>query len=513
MLTTAAPVRKTAWFLLISLSMCYLALAPGTTGGRGYVTEDMESGLGLLASFNAWVKGRPIPPITWTRHGPLPILLDLPFLKLGKLFVSPDFVLSLQPLLLTAALLTFVYLWLRKLCTPAMSLLLTLIGAFGTMLWPYAYIGLETKQSFFVLLAGYLGLARGKLRTWPQLLLFSTICALAISVKTTGIVLAPAIAYLVYVQFRTDWRSHWRQASAAILIITGIWALSAVGWNFFWAPRGGGANALLIWTTNSLLQFFANVMGVFGSPTKGVFVFAPVLLFSIYGVPRAFRTHRDTAIFGLLVTTCTVAFVSTLFVTADEVWGPRYMHVIIAPLLVIIGAANPRFEWRRHVPLAVLGVLGVAISFLGAFYYYGTRAFAAGDTGQNTMEWFAGDSVWSEIQFDARLFSVWLKGGTEPVPWTPSHLWVWAAPPGAQSWKTVNLRDYAAPQSFLLYYWKTPLQGSDLIIFRMCWLSLVLGPLLLTWVITRTIKIKPAPTLTTEPILTQAGTSSRVRGA
>jgi hypothetical protein len=501
--TTAAPVRKTAWLILISLSLCYLALAPGSTGGRGYVPEDLQSGLGLLASFNAWMKGRPVPPIMWTRHGPVPILLDLPFIKLGKLFISPDFVLSLQPLLLTAALMALVYLWLRKLCTPAMSLLLTVIGAFGTMLWPYAYIGLETKQSFFVLLAGYLGLARGKLRTWPQLLLFSTICALAISVKSTGFVLAPPIAYLVYVQFRHDWRSHWKQALTVILIISGVWALDAVGWNFFWAPGGGGARALYAWTTNSPFQFFGNAIGTFGSPTKGLFIFAPVLLFSIYAVPRALRTHRETAIFALLVSACIVAFISILLVTADEVWGPRFMHVVIAPLLVIIGAANARFEWRRHVPLVVLGALGVAISFLGAFYYYGVRHGALESTGQNTMEWLYGDSVWSEIPFNARLFRVWLRGGTDPVPWTPAHVWAWTAPPDVLPWKTVNLRDYAAPQSVLLYFWKRPLEGSNLLIFRICCVSLVLGPLLLAWITWRTIKGTPAETVAPAMTLTK----------
>src|SRR5215467_8506870 len=255
----------TPWILLLSLFAGYLSLAPATTIGRGYTYEDMQSGLGLLTSFNAWVKGRPVPPILWTRHGPVPVLLDLPFIKLGKFFISPDFVLSLQPLLLTAALMALVYLWLRKLCTPAMSLLLTVVGAFGTMLWPYAYIGLETKQSFFVLLAGYLGLSRGKLRTWPHLLLFSTICALAISVKSTGIVLFPPIAYLVYVQFRHDWRLHRRRLSTVILIIAGIWGLGALGWNSFWGPKGGGPSVLLEqWTTNSVLTLFSNVIGIFG---------------------------------------------------------------------------------------------------------------------------------------------------------------------------------------------------------------------------------------------------------
>jgi hypothetical protein len=144
------------------------------------------------------------------------------------------------------------------------------------------------------------------------------------------------------------------------------------------------------------------------------------------------------------------------------------------------------------VPLLVLGALGLAVSFLGAFYYYGARSWAARDAGQNTLEWFAGDIVWNEVVFDAKLFGVWLKGGTEPVLWTPRHVWAWTAPPDAQPWKTVNLREYADPQSFLLYYWKIELKGTDLLIFRVCLVSLIVGPLLMSWVVARTIKVSSA---------------------
>src|SRR4029453_5864092 len=113
----------------------------------------------------------------------------------------------------------------------------------------------------------------------------------------------------------------------------------------FWSLKGGGATVLLNeWTTNSVLQLFINAIGIFGSPTKGLFVFAPALLLSIYAIARTFRTNRDTTIFALLVTVCIVGLNSILWVTADEVWGPRFLHVTIAPLIVIIGAASPHFE-------------------------------------------------------------------------------------------------------------------------------------------------------------------------
>jgi hypothetical protein len=481
------PVRSTAWLLLLSLFACYLTLAPATVDGRGYVFEDRQATLDLLTSFNAWIKGRPVPPLTWTRHGPVPLLLDIPFVRIGKAFVSPDFMLSLEPILLTPALLAITYLWLRTLSTPGMSLLLTLIGAFGTMLWPYAYIGLETKQSFFVLLAGYLALGRGRMRTWPQLLLFAIAGGLAITVKSTGIILAPAIAYLIFEHFRHDWRSRWRQALAVSLTIAGIFLLSVVGWRMFWTPRGGGVNEFQKWMFNSTFQLFTNPISIFGSPNKGLFVFAPVLLLAVYVIPRTLKTHREITIFSLLVTAGIVALLSVLLVTADETWGQRFMHVAIAPMLVVIGAAWPRFEWRKHIPLLVLGGIGVAVSFLGAFYFYGWRADAAEASGQNTLEWLISDPVWNEVVFEARVFNVWIKGGTEPVYWTPWHVWAWAPPKDAPAWKTVNLRNFSKPQSLLLDRWNDKLSGSDLVIFRICFVSLIVGPVLLLYVIGRTV--------------------------
>ena len=147
--------RKTAILLFIALSGCYLSLSPGSIAGQGYGQEEIDSGLRILSIATAWMKGHPLPPMIWSRHGPVSLIFDLPFLKLGKFIISPDFALSFEPALVTAALVTLLFLSLAKLCLPGVSLFLSLAAAFTTMLWPYAYIGLETKQSFFVFLAGY----------------------------------------------------------------------------------------------------------------------------------------------------------------------------------------------------------------------------------------------------------------------------------------------------------------------------------------------------------------------
>ncbi len=481
--------RKTAALLFLGLFGFYLSLSPGSIGGQGYTGEEIDSGARMIAIGSALLKGLPRPPMLWTRHGPVPIMFDLPFIGLGQFLVSPDFMLSFQPPLLTAALVTILYLWLRKLCSPGMSLLLAFAGAFGTMLWPYAYIGLETKQSFFVLLAGYLALADRKLRSWPKLLLFAVICGLALTVKSTGIILWPAIAYLLYVQFRDDWRLRRTQVLAVVVVIGGVWALGAWGRNFYWKPLGGGANSLRSWTTHSALHVFSNAIGVFGSPTKGLFVYAPVLLAGIYAVPRAFRTHREIVIYSLLLIACTLGLISILRSPTDEVWGCRYMHVAIAPLLLCIGAAWPRFRWSREGALIPLILVGVVISFLGAFYYYGVLGIAMTNAGQNTYEWINGDNVWNHIEFNARLFRVWFHGGAAPVMWKPWHIWVWTPPADAPQWKSIDLRPLCLPQSFMVRNWTLQTNVPVLInVFRMYLTSLVVGLLSLAWVVLRTIR-------------------------
>jgi hypothetical protein len=459
--------------------------------GQGYTEEEIQSGLQMLAVLNAWLKRRPIPSMVWSRHGPVPVLFDLIFLKIGKLVSSPDFVLSFQPVLLTAGLLTVLFLWLRKLCSPGMSLFLTLTAAFGTMLWPYAYIGLETKQSFFVLLAGFLGLSRGKIRSWPKIVLFAASCGLAMTVKSTGTTLWPAIAYLAYFQFRGEWRSRRAQLFVFVLLNGVLWAVGAWGRSYYWSPRGGAANSLRVWLIDSPLQFFTNMVGVFGSPTKGLLVYAPLLIASIYAVPLVFRTHREIATYATLLTACALGLMSLLTSPAGDGWGCRYMHLAIAPLVLCIGAAWPSFRWRREAPLVVLAMAGVVISFLGAVYYYGARDFAMKDVGQNTLEWMNGDDVWNHVQFNSRLFRVWLlETGTAPVLWTPEHIWVWSPPTGAQPWKSIDLRQYCQPQSLLLRFWRNPPSANVRWIIRMYEASFLFGSLLLGWVFAKTFQEK-----------------------
>jgi hypothetical protein len=240
---------------------------------------------------------------------------------------------------------------------------------------------------------------------------------------------------------------------------------------------------------DSPISPFINLVGLFGSPTKGLFVYAPPLIASIYALPRAYRKCRELTIYAVLVTACTLGFLVLLKYPADEVWGPRYLHLIIAPLTLCMGLAWPRFPWRSEgLALVVLALLGLVISSFGAFYYYGVRDFAMTEASQNTLERISGDNDWNHILFNARLFQVWLSNTNgAPVLWTPQHIWVWVPPSDAPPWKTVNLTKYCSPQSVVLRFWHAPKQGRAETVLAVYLACLITGVFLLGCVVLRTI--------------------------
>src|ERR1700758_1280127 len=110
MVKSFGSVQRTATALFLGIAASYMALSAGTLQGRGYNSQEMYSGLQTLALATAWLKHRPPPPMQWFMHGEIPILLDLPFLKLGKLIGLIDLVMSFEPILFTAGLVTILFL-------------------------------------------------------------------------------------------------------------------------------------------------------------------------------------------------------------------------------------------------------------------------------------------------------------------------------------------------------------------------------------------------------------------
>ena len=355
----------------------YAALTPGALSGVGYNGEEMQTGDSMLEVTEARLSGRPVPRMKWTRNGLLPVVLNVPFQVVGKEIVSEDFMLSFDPVLETALLISVLFLWLRKLTSPGLAFFLAMAAAFGTMLWPYAYIGLETKQSLFLLLAGYLALGRAPVRSFGAALVFGLCCAFAIGSKSNGFMLLPAVAYLGYVEFRDRWRAWLPLAVTALAVFGALLSGGAIAKSLYWAQLGvSPVTKFRALMNDSVFQYLGGAIGLFGSPNKGLLLYAPLVVLGLCAIPAAWRAHREVTLFVLLALGGTVLGVSFMRHYADEVWGCRYLHSSVAPLVLLIGASRKQFCLRRDAVMVPLAVLGVVVSFLGAFYYYGNLHFA-----------------------------------------------------------------------------------------------------------------------------------------
>ena len=116
--------RAAIVLFFLGLFATYAALTPGAIGGMGYAAEEMRSGDTMLAVVHALLLGQPAPAVQWSRHGPLAVVMNLPFQMLGKRILSEDFVLSIAPVLETALLATVLFVWLCKVTSPALAFVL-----------------------------------------------------------------------------------------------------------------------------------------------------------------------------------------------------------------------------------------------------------------------------------------------------------------------------------------------------------------------------------------------------
>jgi hypothetical protein len=486
--------KKYHWLFFLALFTFYLSFTPGTIKGMGYNLENLNAADQVTANLISLFSHRPLAPVTWPRHGLLEVLFELPFVLVSRLIFGDSLdwagrVTALQPILATALSCVALFLWVRQLTRNlAWSYWLGLTAGVATMLWPYSSIGLETTQSLFLMLSAYLALAPKRRRTWASLICFSLACATTISVKLNGIFLTPAIVYLLYCYFfegSKSWvdtaRAEAPKIGLVLLTIACVFALNRHYSSKYWASANGGSTAYFFdLLTDSPVRVAFQFLSYFGSVNKSLLLYAPVTALALYTLPRAYRIQPRVVVFTGLCLAGMAGGHSLTFMWADETWGPRYLHESILPLMVCFasskvgaggnepdtggggkaahGHEGAEFRWRKEIPLLAAAALGVVISFLGSFFYYGNLHVAAMKVSQPALELLQHDPRMNHIEFNARLLKVWARGrvgrADNPDLW-PSHFnWWFQKPPDGPHEKTVDLRELAIPLPLMAKGWE-----------------------------------------------------------
>lgn len=290
-------------------------------------------------------------------HGWEPLLTDSVARVMEKLCAS----------LIAAATVALLYLLLRRRTDRGTAGLLAAVYAFGTTTWVISSQALWMHGIASLLIVAALLLVTGR-ATAIRIAAAGFCCALIVSTRQPDAVLAGAVAL-----YAIGWARHriWLFICAGAVPLVPLLAynVTLVG-NLF------GAYATIRHT--GLANFFNDnpvegLAGLLVSPTRGLFVFSPFLIFIPLFAGSILRERNWRPLTVLLSLAAIAQIVGYAFGDWRQgaSWGPRWLTDILPLLMWMLPPALEKMSWRARCLFAVACVVAVAIQVIGAFWYIG----------------------------------------------------------------------------------------------------------------------------------------------
>lgn len=304
----------------------------------------------------------------YSKYGLGQSLLGLPLFAAGRLLdalwpqwpqLGPRLVLSLLNPLALAATGWLLYHTVRVLGYPAKWARWTALAfGLGSMAWPYVNTWYpQPATGFFLLLAVFSFERWRRSRAAGWLGWLGAALGAALLLRSTSAIALPGVALVLWLESRS-WPERRRVAARVGLPLAGAVALTlGYNWLRFGQPLDSGYYEVA-WTTPPLLGLY----GLLVSSGKGVFLYTPLLLLAVGGLPVFFQQQRRLA---LLITLWWVAYLAFYapynFWTGGVNWGPRFLlpllPVSLLPLPAILSDGRSRLAGPLFALLLALGVL------------------------------------------------------------------------------------------------------------------------------------------------------------
>jgi len=271
---------------------------------------------------------------------------------------------KLSASLLAALSVSLVYLLLRRRSTPRDALLLTIAYAFGTTTWMISSQALWQHGMAQVLVTGALLLLSAP-TTHRGTFAAGALLGLLASNRPPDVILAVAIGFCGIL---------WGGARRIPLLIAGaaVPGLLVMRYNLEMAGSVAGGYGKV-----ALVNFFAHdmtagVLGLLVSPTRGLLVFSPFLLFLLPTLWTRLRPHGERL--ALLALGLAVVAQLGLYGRTDWrsglSWGPRYLTDLLPILMWMLAPPPGTFRGVRKVGFLLATALSIVIEAIGAFAYY-----------------------------------------------------------------------------------------------------------------------------------------------
>jgi hypothetical protein len=293
---------------------------------------------------------------------------------------------------LSAAIL---FLALRRRTERSTATLLTIAYAFGTTTWVISSQALWQHGMGELLVASLILLLTAPC-TVPRALVAGLLCGLIAGNRPADAVLAAALgAYGLY----------WAGRRAALVVATAAApSLLVLFYNVSVVGALGGAYQLVGKATFFQHDMSAGLEGLLFSPTRGLFIFSPFLLF--LGLAwRHLPGNRDERWLTLAMSAGVVAQVllySKVDWRAGISWGPRFLTDLLPMLIWLLAPVVSALSRVGRSAFRTAVVASIAIESVGAFAYTGVTDLPiyAGEMGLNKL---SGAWAWQNAPFIASL--------------------------------------------------------------------------------------------------------------
>ena len=256
---------------------------------------------------------------------------------------------------------------LGDLIEPRWALGIAAVYAFGTSSWSVSSQALwqhGPSQLFLALLL--LCLVRG--RHDERWLTYGALAASAAAVmrSTDALVAVPVFAWILYTRPRLALRVvAFALPPVAALVLYNVWCFGSLA-------GSGGSTTAPAWAFFSPTPSLEGLVGILASPGRGLFVYSPVLVFSVAGLVLGLR--RAPTLFAPLA----VGVLMVIVVVGQwfrwwggHTWGPRLLADVTPILCFFLYPVIPVLDRHRALKavFVLLAVLSFAAHGLGAFFY------------------------------------------------------------------------------------------------------------------------------------------------
>jgi hypothetical protein len=272
---------------------------------------------------------------------------------------------KLSASLLAALSASLLFLLLRRRATQSVAVLLTVAYALGTTTWMISSQALWQHGMGQLLIVGLLLFLTAP-STAPRAIAAGLLCGLIAGNRPPDAILAAALG--VFGLFWAGGRRSILFVAAAALPMGLV-----LFYNLSMAEHIAGAYGRAGDKTFLQHDMLPGLAGLLFSPTRGLFVFSPFLLFLVFGWRSWWSSPRDR---GLTIAMTIGIFLQLLLYSkadwrAGISWGPRFLTDLL-PLLIwlLVPVVTALRGFARPVFVAAVAV-AVVIEAIGAFYYTG----------------------------------------------------------------------------------------------------------------------------------------------